>query len=117
MRKGGVGGNYVSHHHLNWLLFHFDTPPLAAGSFIPDERAIKVQSGNSLVDYLQTELMFKLNSKTIIDNKPQESHKVLNLQLVHFIANFIWKNYEDTYSSEYRIIGRKVHLTRLFFPR
>ena len=40
-------------------------------TFIPDERAIKVQSGNSLVDYLQTELMFKLNSKTIIDNKPQ----------------------------------------------
>jgi hypothetical protein len=86
-------------------------------TFIPDERAIKVQSGNSLVDYLQTELMFKLNSKTIIDNKPQSSHKVLNLQLVHFIANFIWKNYEDSHSSEYNIITRKVQLTHLFFPR
>ena len=43
-------------------------------TFIPDERSIKVQSGNSLVDYLQTKLMFDLHSKTIIENKPQESH-------------------------------------------
>jgi len=31
MRKGGVGGNYVSHHHLNWFLFHFDTPSACGG--------------------------------------------------------------------------------------
>lgn len=86
-------------------------------TFIPDERSIKVRSGNSLVDYLQTELMFKLNSKTIIENKPQASNKVLNLQLVHFIANFIWKNYENTHSSEYNILKRQVQLKHLFFPK
>jgi len=85
--------------------------------FIPNERSIKVQSGNSLVDYLQTKLMFDLNSKTILENKPQESHKVLNLQLVHFIANFIWKKYEDNHSLEYDILKQKVHLSHLFFPR
>ena len=85
--------------------------------FIPDERSIKVQSGNSLVDYLQTKLMFDLNSKTIIENKPQESHKVLNLQLVHFIANFVWKKYEDNHSPEYDILKQKVQLTHLFFPK
>ena len=86
-------------------------------TFIPDKRSIKVQSGNSLVDYLQTRLMFELDSKTIIENKPQESHKVLNLQLVHFIANFIWKKYEDNHYPEYNILNRKVPLTHLFFPR
>ncbi len=86
-------------------------------TFIPDERSIKVQSGNSLVDYLQTKLMFEFNSKTIIENKPQESHKVLNLQLVHFIANFVWKKYEDNSSPEYNILKQKVQLTHLFFPR
>jgi len=86
-------------------------------TFIPDERSIKVQSGNSLVDYLQTKLMFEFNSKTIIENKPQESHKVLNLQLVHFIANFVWKKYEDNSSPEYNILKQKVQLTHLFFPK
>jgi hypothetical protein len=31
MRKGGVGGNYVSHHHLNWFFPHFDTPSACGG--------------------------------------------------------------------------------------
>jgi len=31
MRKGGVGGNDVSHHHLNWVLFPFDTPSACGG--------------------------------------------------------------------------------------
>ncbi len=84
-------------------------------TFIPDKRSIKVQSGNSLVDYLQTKLMFDLNSKTIIENKPQESHKVLNLQLVHFITNFVWKKYEDNHSPEHDILKQKVQLTHLFF--
>ncbi|MBW2014488.1 MAG: DUF3800 domain-containing protein [Deltaproteobacteria bacterium] len=86
-------------------------------TFIPDKRSIKVQSGNSLVDYLQTKLMFEFNSKTIIENEPQESHKVLNLQLVHFITNFIWKKYEDNHYPEYNILKQKVQLTHLFFPR
>ena len=32
-------------------------------TFVPDARSIKVRSGNSLVDYLHTEIWFKLNSK------------------------------------------------------
>ncbi len=47
--------------------------------FTPDARSIKVQSGNSLVEYLQTEIWFKLNSNTEIINNPRESHKYLNL--------------------------------------
>jgi len=65
-------------------------------TFIPDKRSIKVQNGNSLLDYLQIKLMFELNSKTVIENEPQESHKVLNLQLIQFITNFIWKNMKMT---------------------
>ena len=86
-------------------------------TFIPDERSIKVQSGNSLVDYLQTKLMFDFDSKTIMKNNPQASYKVLNLQLVHFISNFVWKKYEDNHSLEYNILKQKVQFTHLFFPK
>jgi len=44
-------------------------------TFIPDKRSIKVESGNSLVDYLQIKLWFDLNVSTIIHNNPK---KVIN---------------------------------------
>jgi hypothetical protein len=61
--------------------------------FVPDARSIKVQSGNSLVEYLQTELWFRLKSNTTIVNHPQESHKYLNLQFIDFLTHIIWIKY------------------------
>jgi len=86
-------------------------------SFIPDERSIKVKSGNSLSDYLQIKLWFELKSKTIIKNNPQESHLNLNLQFIDWITHIIWEKYENKELKVFHIIQKKVELTHLFFPR
>jgi len=84
-------------------------------TFIPDKRSIKVESGNSLVDYLQIKLWFELNASTIIHNQPEESHKARNLQFVDFISHIIWSKFEDNEYSAYNIIKKKVKVIPLFF--
>lgn len=84
--------------------------------FVPDARSIKVQSGNSLVEYLQTELWFKLKAKTTIVNNPQESHKYLNLQFIDFLTHIIWIKYEDRKRKSFNILAQKIGLKHLFFP-
>ena len=86
-------------------------------TFIPDERSIKVKSGNSLADYLQIKLWFDLKSKTRIENKPQESHRNLNLQFIDWVTHIIWEWYEDKDFTAFEIIRRRVELLDLFFPK
>ncbi|MGD9730469.1 MAG: DUF3800 domain-containing protein, partial [Nitrospiraceae bacterium] len=49
-------------------------------TLIPDPRSIKVQSGNSLHDYLQTELWFTKNVATELKTTPLNSASSLGLQ-------------------------------------
>lgn len=55
--------------------------------FLPDKRSIKVKSGNSLSDYLQTVLWFEHSLPTKLINHPLESGKNYNLQFVDWIAH------------------------------
>jgi hypothetical protein len=80
-------------------------------TFIPDKRSVKARNGNSLADYLQAELWFGANSRAIIDNKPQESHKVLNLQFIDWIGHIVWARFEDDEAEAYNILKRKVKIT------
>ena len=80
-------------------------------TFIPDRRSIKAKNGNLLADYLQTALWFELDSDTVIQNRPQESHKTLNLQFIDWVGHIIWKKYEDNEIEAYDILKRKVDLT------
>ena len=84
-------------------------------TFIPDRRSIKVRSGSSLVDYLQTVLWLELRVKTTIENNPQESHNALNLQFIDCISHIIWKRHEDNEDTAYNILKSKVELAHLFF--
>ena len=84
-------------------------------NFIPDKRTVKVESGNSLSDYLQTHLWFEKNVQTIINNDPQESHNNLNLQFIDYIANIIWRRYELNKSGPYNRIRNHVRNHQLFF--
>jgi hypothetical protein len=61
---------------------------------VPDKRSIKVESGNSLPDYLQTTLWFELGSQTTLHYQPLESSSSKGLQLVHLVANIIWRHHE-----------------------
>ena len=83
--------------------------------FIPDKRTIKVESGNSLSDYLQTELWFELNVKTKLFNDPQESHKNYNLQFVDWIANSVWSHFEDGECKVFVEMSKQIRIRQLFF--
>lgn len=83
--------------------------------FIPDKRSIKVESGNSLSDYLQTVLWFDFGLKTTLTNNPQESARNYNLQFVDWIANIVWKHFEDGETVVYNELQKKIRIRRLFF--
>jgi len=83
--------------------------------FIPDKRTIKVESGNSLSDYLQTVLWFENRTKTTLINKPGESHADYNLQFADWIAHCIWAHYENAENDVFAIIGRKIKIRQLYF--
>ncbi|MBW1900487.1 MAG: DUF3800 domain-containing protein [Deltaproteobacteria bacterium] len=80
-------------------------------TFIPDKRSIKAKNGNLLADYLQTALWFEVDSNTVVENRPQESHKALNLQFIDWVGHIMWKKYEDNEIEAYDILKRKVDLT------
>jgi len=83
--------------------------------FIPDPRTLKVQSGNSQIDYLQTTLWFEYNSSTVLNHTPMESQRNLNLQFTDFIANIVWRFYEFNRSEGFNTLKKHLFLKHLFF--
>lgn len=86
-----------------------------AVDFVPDARTVKVASGNSLVDYLQTHLWYERNAQTKITSLPQQSDKNLNLQFIDYLTNFIWRKYEFNDSRPHNIVNRFINKRELFF--
>lgn len=54
-------------------------------TFSPDPRSLKVQSGNSLPDYLQTELWFTEKAITTLINQPEDSAASRGIQFADMI--------------------------------
>ena len=84
-------------------------------TFIPDKRSIKVESGNSLIDYLKIKLWFDLNVQTIIQNCPEESDRCLNLQFIDWVSHIIWSRFEYHEFEVFNVLKDKIKLTNLFF--
>lgn len=84
-------------------------------TFIPDPRSIKVQSGNSLHDYLQTELWFTRKVKTMLSTTPLDSKSCNGIQFADMLAGLIQQRFEDKYFDHMRNCVRYVRLKRLFF--
>lgn len=82
---------------------------------IRDERSIKVKSGNSLVDYLQTQLWFEKNSKALLIDKPVKSHQNLNVLFIDWICNTIWNNYEYDNDIGFTALTPHMSIQKLFF--
>jgi len=82
---------------------------------IPDKRTIKVRSGNSCAEYLRTKLWFEMQSKTQVDYIPTESTDKPHLWFIDWVANFIWRHYEDGRSDAYNRLSGILDETRLFF--
>ncbi len=83
--------------------------------FIPDKRTIRVESGNSLSDYLQTVFWFECSAKTKLINNPQESDKNYNLQFVDWVAHCVWSHFEDGETVVFSEISKQIKQRQLFF--
>jgi hypothetical protein len=84
-------------------------------NFIPDPRSIKVESGNSLHDYLQTELWFSKMASTILETTPIDSRHCLNLQFADMLAGAIQSKFEFSNPTYFDLICEPVTLKKLFF--
>jgi hypothetical protein len=75
--------------------------PVPTASIIRDERSIKVKSGRSLIDYLQTVLWFDRRIPTKLQDYPTKSHTSANLLFIDWIAHIVWSSYEDGYTKHF----------------
>lgn len=84
-------------------------------NLIRDNKTVKVKSGNSLIDYLQTAIWFELDRRTRIVDIPSDSKKVKNLIFIDWINNLIWGRYEDGNKEPYEILKNVITSKKLFF--
>jgi hypothetical protein len=82
---------------------------------LPDNRSIKVASGNSLVDYLQTQIWFEHNAGTTLTCMPQESRCCQSIQFTDIVSHIVWNFYENRKSEPLRQLAQYIRLKRLFF--
>jgi len=83
--------------------------------FYPDPRSVKVESGNSMHDYLQTQLWFEKSASTILCTKPAESSSNLNVQFSDMLSGVVQGHFEDGNSSPWHIMASSINARRLFF--
>jgi len=81
----------------------------------PDPRSIKVESGNSLPDYLQLELWFTKKVKTILKNSPRHSHQCHEIQFTDMLSGVVQSFHEDGEQPNLSILGPRISQIRLFF--
>jgi hypothetical protein len=83
--------------------------------FVPDPRSIKVKSGSSLVDYLQTTLFFEKKVTTRICCEEIDSAHCRNLQFTDMLAGTVGSLYEKSDPTPLKNIGSFIDIKRLFF--
>jgi SHS2 domain-containing protein len=63
---------------------------------MPDQRSIKVKSGNSMWDYLQTELWFTENANTTLVLREQDSAHSRGVQFADFVRELFKRSTRKT---------------------
>ena len=84
-------------------------------TMVPDPRSIKVESGNSLHDYLQTELWFTKGVQTKLLTRPLDSKNCRGIQFADMLSGLVQTRFQDGVFDDIRIVLPKLKLTRLFF--
>lgn len=82
---------------------------------VPDPRTIKLESGNSMHDYLQTNLWFTEGVPTVLTTKPQDSKKTLALQFADMLSGVVQSHFEDGNVDHLNGLAGSICLKRLFF--
>lgn len=83
--------------------------------FIPDPRSVKVESGNSLHDYLQTQLWFEKRAETTLTTTPLDSASNLNIQFSDMLSGIVQGHFEDGNSKPWSEIRNNISYKTLFF--
>jgi len=81
----------------------------------PDPRSIKVRSGNSHVDYLQTTLWFQDKSAVHLIHHQIDSKDSKQIQFVDYVTNIVWGHYEDGHTEPFDLIKKVTFSHTLFF--
>lgn len=84
-------------------------------NFIPDARSVKVESGKSMHDYLQTELWFTKVAGTVLNTNPVESSQSLGVQCADMLAGVIQSHYEFRKSKPWGQMSGALRVKSLFF--
>jgi Protein of unknown function (DUF3800) len=84
-------------------------------TLVPDPRSIKVKSGNSLHDYLQTELWFTKKAKTILETRPQDSQFCMGIQFADMLAWLIQQRWETGFIENIGCCAANLKMKSLFF--
>ncbi len=87
----------------------------SAITFVPDHRNVKVASGNSLHDYLQTKLWFDKQSTTILTTQPCNSATSKNVQFSDMLSGIVQGHFEDGNSKPWDEIRQNISYKTLFF--
>ena len=88
---------------------------LSKFTLLRDNRSVKVSSGNSLAEYLQTTLWFEHGSETALIDKPSDSKQFLNLILTDWLNNIVWNYYEHKNESPFKILSPMLKNQTLYF--
>ena len=84
-------------------------------TLVPDPRSIKVRSGNSMNDYLQTELWFAANADTELETCPVDSANCKGIQFADAVGGIVQASFEFNAAADFQAIERRIQLKRLFF--
>ena len=106
--------NKLYNYMLNLLLCH-EMAQHPAIDLIPDQRAVRVASGNSMGDYLQTVLWFEKSATTNLTTTPMDSRNCAGLQFADMLSGMVQSNFEDNNPSYLQALGTSVFTKKLFF--
>lgn len=83
--------------------------------FVPDPRSVKVKSGNSLHDYLQTQLWFEQKTATMLTTHPCDSMQSTQIQFSDMLSGLVQTHFEDGNSAAWAELRDDISYKTLFF--
>jgi hypothetical protein len=117
-RRLGVHVRQDANTLYNYLVKHLLLAEMARHDrvqFRPDERAVPTRSGNSLHDYLQTELWFGAGAHTRLQTQLIDSRHSQNLQFVDMVSGAVHAHFEFGEQRNWALLEPHVRLEKLNF--